>query len=171
MHGAYFTSDRSGTTAVYRSQRPNRTSPFAAPTRLDALGQLEGPELSADGTELFGSRRSTSSDLYRVTDFESASPVSQRLMSITDDVRDEFFPTLTADGLTIYYEIAGMHIQRAHRPAIGADFIFDGQEATFASTQDDTDPSISHDGYTFVFSSLRSGTSFDLFISQRDCTD
>jgi Tol biopolymer transport system component len=165
----YFTSDRSGATNVYRSDRPDLASPFAAPTRLDALGVLEGPELSADGTELFGSRRAASSDLYRVTDFASSSPVSQRLTSISDDTRDEFFPTLTADGLTIYYEISGMHIHRAHRAAIGDAFIDDGLEATFASAEDDTDPSISHDGYTFMFSSLRSGASFDLFISQRDC--
>jgi hypothetical protein len=104
-----------------------------------------------------------------VTDFASASPVSQRLTSISDDTLDEFFPTLTADGLTIYYEIAGMHIHRAHRAAIGDDFIDEGLETTFASPDDDTDPSISDDGYTFIFSSLRSGTSFDLFISQRDC--
>lgn len=62
-----------------------------------------------------------------------------------------------------------MHIHRAHRAAIGDDFIDEGLETTFASPDDDTDPSISDDGYTFIFSSLRSGTSFDLFISQRDC--
>jgi Tol biopolymer transport system component len=165
----YFTSDRTGSIQVYRSDRPNLTSPFVTPTRLDALGELEGPELSADGTELFGSRSTASYDLYRVTELASANPVSERLASLSNDTRNEFFPAISADGLTLYYEIGGMHIHRAQRPAIGDDFIYEGLDMTFSSAEDDTDPSISHDGHTFMFASLRAGASFDLFISQRDC--
>ncbi len=165
----YFTSDRTGSTRVYRSNRPDHTSPFAAPTRLDALGELEGPELSADGTELFGSRHTASHDLYRVTELASANPVSERLTSLSNDTRDEFFPTISADGLTLYYEIGVMHIHRAQRASISDEFIYEEMDTTFSSAEDDTDPSLSHDGHTFMFSSRRGGAQFDLFISQRDC--
>jgi hypothetical protein len=167
----YFTSTRSGGNAVFVATRPALGTPFRDPVKVPDLGDIVGPELSADGTEMFASRIDGSTyDLFRITNYTSPAPTFERLDALSSDGRDEFYPTLTADGLTLYYEIASMHIHRAHRDAIGAPFVVDGLDTTFSSSMDDTDPDIGHDGRTFVLASQRvSVQTFDLFIWQRDC--
>lgn len=169
----YFTSTRSGSDTVFVATRAARGEPFGAPAELPGLGAIVGPELSADGSEMFASRNDGGTyDLFRITDYASPAPTFERVDALTSETLDEFYPTLTGDGLTLYYEIGAMNIQRAHRAAIGEPFVADGRDATFSSTEDDTDPDISHDGRTFVLGSQRLAvTTFDLFIWQRDCAD
>jgi Tol biopolymer transport system component len=112
-------------------------------------------------------------DLIRATRATTAVPwVFDRVIDELDSPAPDGFPTMTDDGLTIWFESDrnnAKEIITATRPARDQPFSAATRvdELNLAGTES-ADPAVSGDGTTMIFGSDRDGT-FDLFISTRVC--
>ncbi len=163
----YFDSNRGGSTQLYVTTRPDRTSPFGAPALVPALVDVAGVTISSDGTEMFGSSSANMGDLVRVTGYDTATPVIEPLTSLNTPA-SEGYPTISSDGLTLYYSFE-YDIARARRPAIGASFVAEGVEAALSSATSDDDAELSRDGTIFMQASVRTSGNDDIYVSTRSC--
>jgi hypothetical protein len=170
----YFVSDRA-TTALYTSAVTG--SAFAAPAQVMGLAGIvpAGPTLSTDELEMF----------YTVNPSAGVSHVARATRTTTSDVWADQgtvselsvsagigWPSLSADGLTIYLEddAGAFGIYSATRPAVGATFSTPTLVTELDTAGRNGDPEISRDGTTMIFSSNRAPSAgYDLFVSTRTC--
>jgi Tol biopolymer transport system component len=171
----YFSSDRGGMDHLYQSAYSGGA--FAAPTLVPGLESVLaiGEIVSRDGLEMFFTDVSSgSADISRATRASVSDPWTV-LGSVDelDSSNADGWPTLSADGLTMYLESdrsGKEQIYIATRPSIGAAFSTPALVASLADPNNDYgDPDLSSDGNTMYFSSNRSPTLgfFDLFESVR----
>jgi Tol biopolymer transport system component len=181
----YFSSNRTGTTGdldFYMARRPDRASPFGAPTRI---AELSSPELdegifvSPDETvAYFHSKRLDLTAEARLFRASRASPSDAwstpvEVAELTSGTGDEN-PWVTADDCVIYFQStrAGgtglADIWRAERPAPGAPFDAPVDLGVVNSNAYDADPQLSADERYLMFVSNRPGVGyFDIYESSR----
>jgi len=171
----YFSSNRSGNDQLYVSVYDGQ---FQSPTVAPGLAGVSavGPCLRGDGLEIvFNTGGSAQTDLMHATRssvtaaWDPPTPVTELNTSV-----DEGWPTLTADGLTIYFEsnrVAGQaDIYQATRAALDQPF---GPATPVVELSDpmfeDGDPDLSSDGRRMLIGSKRQGGAgaSDLFEATR----
>jgi hypothetical protein len=176
------TWDPSGAILYFTAGRTLFSAPFAGGTFGAAaivpelaMFTMDGPAISATGTELFYGLTTTSVAMFRTTRATQTSPWDPPAPVAELAGISAGWPTLSADGKTMYFEgqMGGLsQLFVVTRPAVGAPF---GTPAVFAEIADpnhnEGDPFLSHDGQTFMFSSTRGApaTGTDLYVSTRTC--
>jgi Tol biopolymer transport system component len=119
----YFVSDRGGnnTNDIYVVTRPSPQSAWGAPTSLTSINDPthnDGePFPDRDGAMWFGSDRAGSYDIYVAAQTSGSFGAPVRVAELTSGA-DDTFPTLSADGLTMYFattRAAGTKIFAAQR--------------------------------------------------------
>ncbi|HWU90205.1 MAG TPA: hypothetical protein VN253_23235 [Kofleriaceae bacterium] len=156
--------------------RCDPAKPFGTPTlipNINSSARDQGAELIDDLTIIFGSDRPPGTGLYTATRTSPTSPFSTptplTAINATGVVTG---PTLTADGLTMYYALATGQdmgdIYVTHRNSKG-DLFAPGTPVTgLNSSTADLDPFISADGSTLYFDSARAtGTALHLYFAVR----
>jgi Tol biopolymer transport system component len=131
--------------------------PWGAPLALVALNTASedaDPELRADGLELlFHSNRAGGTggyDLYQVVRATTADPFGVPTpIGGLNTVGDEVGPTLSADGLVLYFS-DGADIVFATRPSVEASFGAQQPLPGLSSSDIDTAPEISGDGLVAI---------------------
>ena len=109
-----------GNQFVYRATRPSITMPFTHPTRVEAAaGTFTAsyhPHLSRDGTELLFLADAPSRTVERLvrTDVAMSFTGTAETVMLPPDPATVLFPTLSADGLTVFYSSSGQ-LYRAAR--------------------------------------------------------
>lgn len=179
----YFSSERAGLNKgdLYVARRASRTAPFEAPQRIAEVDSTEyesSPFLSADGLTLyFGSNRadgSGSNDIWFATRAIPsglfAAPQSLAFVSTSDS---ENTPTLTANGLSLFYEVTGnvgkADLWVATRASTTEPFSPGTVVAELSLVNsEDVTPSVSASGERITFSSDR-GSTYDPFVAVRRC--
>jgi len=155
----------SGPDKATRATTSDLFGPPVTATELSGVG-ASGTTLSADGTEAFFGyptiSRATRSDT--AASFVAAGTVSE--------LGQGGYPSLSGDGLTIYFVTARngpLQVYSATRPAVGALFGAPTIVAELNAGGDSDDPSISGDGRAIVFRSTRAGDGGELFMATRAC--
>jgi hypothetical protein len=166
----YFTNTTLGASHLYRSKRSTSTSSdWSAPVLVPetASGVIFGPGVSADGTELFYE------DQSRITRATVSGDQITVVGPVVELGLDVGFVTLTADGLTMYFEQyfgpGSTDILVATRPAIGQPFATPVPFTELQTAGLEDDPDISRDGTRFVFASDRGGAGEDIYEMTRSC--
>jgi Tol biopolymer transport system component len=168
----YFASNRSGADRLYYATRAGSSGEFGVPLLVPGLEvkAVRGATISSGGDEIFYATSPTSG-ITRAVLVQGGFQIDRQLTELGMTAR---FPSLSADGLTLYFGATGpssSDLFTATRPAIGVVFtgpmLFELSDAIAF----DGDPDISKDGQTLVFASERPGGegSGDLWISQRVC--
>ena len=167
-----------GTTTIelHTSEYDGATFSPASPV-AELVGEtVEAPAISSDEREMFFS---TNFELRRAT--RPTNSAAWTLAGAVTELRSgggEAYPTLSRDGLVIYFESdranAMGDIYVASRPSIGAPFanVAPVTELNESGANVGTsDPDLSADGRTMVLASRRPGGtgSWDIYVSERDC--
>jgi len=160
----YFASDRSGAQRLYQATFDGIT--FSAPTLVPGLSTLDalGPAISPGDLELiYTDVASASSHLAYATRASVTAPWNDQgdILELLPSA-DDGFPTLTPDGLTMYFETnrdGQLHIFSTTRQTLSASWSSPSVVAETTSDGDESDPSISADGHRLFFGSDRSGGS------------
>jgi Tol biopolymer transport system component len=173
----YFSSDRNGDQDIYMATRSTRLDPWSNITSLSVLNsntEDAGVTVSADGLtmafhsnrvngisgDLFTSTRTSTSDLW-------GAPIS--LGSIVNSSASDVAPSLSADGLSLYFHSSRpgsqdfdiWHTSRTDLVSAWGAPVNLGSPIN--SSVGDVGPDISFDGGTLYFGSDRNGTSRDLY--------
>jgi Tol biopolymer transport system component len=168
----YFASQRGtpGDSDLYFSTRPDLATPFGNPGLVPALdtSAMDDSKMTVpmNGLDVvYSSHRapSGSQDLWQATRANQTvdfSNITTDGMTALDDGHDQYDPTLTDDGLTLYYStfIDGQSkqvISMSTRVMVTADFA--SPSIVINSMAGDADPYLSPDQTVLVFSSARSG--------------
>jgi Tol biopolymer transport system component len=159
---------------LYRSQRLDGA--FPAPVLVPELAgeQIKAPAFSADGLELYFS---TGGELGRATRGSTTDPWQPQGIENQLDVTGTYgWPTLSADGLTLMFEVVQANRARMYistRPTTSQRF---GTASLFDQFGSDTvqagDPELSRDGRILLFAQrddAAPGANFDLYMSTRSC--
>jgi Tol biopolymer transport system component len=173
----YFTSDRNGQPQLFRATRTSPTAEFGTPTKVNELANvaLAGPALRFDGGELFYSDW-LQTTLIHATYMTGQGFVPNGNINILDVGFANAQPSLSADGLTLYYQhmegaFSTCEIYMATRPNLTSPFGTPVPVAALADSKDTGNPEISKDGTTIVFASARDGGAggTDLYMAERAC--
>lgn len=155
--------------------RCDPTKPFGAPTPVPGINSNvrdQGAELVDDLTIIFGSDRSPGTGLYMATRATPTSPFgSPAPLTAINATGQATGPTLTTDGLTLYYALvtgqdAG-DIYVTHRDHRTDAFVAGTRVTGINSASSDLDPFISADGSTLYFDSAQGGTALHLYAAVR----
>lgn len=166
---ALYFSRGSGAKDYYVARRPDRTSPWGTPTRIDDLSSPQDDtklSLTGDGlVAILSSERSpaTSADLWEATraaTTDAFGTASRAPFTALNDGDAQYDPHISADGLRLYYAPAVNSVQLVHlatRSSRTASFeapvVLDlGQSYT-------ADPSPSPDELVMVYASNMGGPS------------
>lgn len=155
---------------------PNK--PFGSPALLANINsdvRDQGAELIDDLTIIFGSDRLQTTGLYvatRTTPTSSfGTPAPLTAINATGAATG---PTLTADGLTLYYALTTAQDQGdiyvTHRNSRADAFAAGTRVAGINSSSPDLDPFISADGSTLYFDSAQGGTALHLYVAARQAS-
>jgi len=161
--------------------RCDPSKPFGAPTivaNINGSGVDQGARLVDDLTLYFGSVRppSTTVGLYKATRSSPTSPFGAPVpLTMINNTGAASGPTLTGDGLTMYYALipAGQTTQTTGdiyvttRANKAAEFLGGTPVAQVNSTIDDLDPFITEDGSALYFDSARGSTALHLYVAVR----
>jgi hypothetical protein len=142
---------------------PNK--PFGTPTLISEVNSSvrdQGAELIDDLTIILGSDRSPGTGLYVATRATPTSPFGNPApLTAINATGQATGPTLTADGLTLYYALAtgqdAGDIYVTHRNSRTDGFVAGTRVAAINSSAMDLDPFISADGSTLYFDSAQTG--------------
>jgi WD40-like Beta Propeller Repeat len=154
--------------------RCDPAKPFGTPTAVANINSSavdQGAKLVDDLTLYFGSSRQPSPGLYKATRSSPTSPfgtpVALTAINATGTANG---PTLTGDGLTMYYALiaptqttADLYVTA--RPNKAAEFPAGTPVAQVNSTVDDLDPFITEDGSALYFDSSRGSTALHLQVA------
>jgi Tol biopolymer transport system component len=172
----YFTNNKYAAPWLFRATRNSPTEEFTASDQVNELAglSLAGPALRSDGGELFFSDW-TGTTLGHATYGTGQGFVFAGTVSV-DVGGANASPSLSSDGLTLYYQhkqsaIDPLRIYAATRPDVQSGFASAMPIAAFDDPRDTGNPEISRDGKTMVFASNRSGGTggYDLYIADREC--
>ncbi len=172
-------SDASGGFNLFHSRRSSRSASFGVPEPLSVLNSDSHdsmPALTGDRLEVFLSRKMKSGDwdLYRATrpdtgsDFTAPAPVSE-----LNSGGYEGSPSITADGLVLYYaikdEVKSYQIWRAERPDTSSPFADPAPVSELNTDYRDDLPAISAEGKRVLFISDRPGQNglWNIWFAQR----
>ena len=168
----YFASIRgeTGDSDLYYSTRPDLATPFATPNIVQVLNTTGFDDskmtIPMDGLSvIYASNRPSadSQDLWQATrttatgDFSTITETGQTAL---DDSHDQYDPTLSDDGLTLYYSTfidaqTKQVISMTTRVMLTAEFA--APTIVINSMAGDADPYVSPDQTVLAFSSARSG--------------
>lgn len=174
----YFASDRAaaGDRDLYRSTRPDRSSPWSTPARVLELAspQDDGSGIeTADGLALyFSSERSGMGDVYVATRAGRGQPwgAAVPVAGVSEPTRREDQFWIDPTGTLIYFTnrsaTTSTDIWRASRRAPDQPFGTAAPVSELDTISGDSDPWLSPDLRTLVFASDRDGM-FDLYITTR----
>lgn len=144
---------------------------FGTPRSIELFGS--GATISSTGLEMFFNTMPFPQDLRRATRASTTSAwmIADTLESLNTAGLDGY-PSLSADGLTLYFESDRSGITRiwqATRPAIGGDFGDPQVVAEFAeSGVEYGDPDVSADGLTMQLATTATGD-FEIYVATRAC--
>jgi Tol biopolymer transport system component len=179
-------SDRDGTRGgrdLLVASRPtcSHEEPFRRPERITQLGGPTDewtPYLTFDGRSLYFARKSAVSassdlDLHVARRVNSAAPFGEpEPLEELNTSTLEWGPSLTADGLALYFasgrDMGSNDIFRATRATTSQRFGTPQPVAQLNSVDDDRDPQVSPDGRTVYFSSNRNGGDYEIYVSTQD---
>lgn len=184
----YFQSNRAGGEGgfdIYVAQRANTTDAWGTPKQLgpgtiNTNANEVGSSIAADGlTLIFSADRTTPNayDLYIATRTSVADDwgTAVRMGSIINTEFDEGGPSLSSDGLTLFFHsdrkggrgLSDIYMATRSVPTGPWDSV--ANLATINSTAFDVAPEISQDGLTLYFHSDRAGGlgQLDIWVSKR----
>lgn len=166
---AYFTSDSTGTWRLYQTSRNGGVGPFMTSGVLPNVSELRSVDLAPVGGEMFAMLLNpTEGDLVQVIDWDAPNPI----ITFLDDqitVGNEGSPSVSTDGLTLYYTDANGDIARATRTAIGTlPFVSQGVEAELSTASLETSVDISYDGRELFLTRVGASWS-ELYVATRGC--
>ena len=166
---------------IYRATRAARVDAFSAPTVVAGLAQAgaavtAGPFLAGDGLTLYYHLCVVDSDanvcdLALATRTAPGAPFTfvRKLDEVNDPDYADAWPTVSADGLELFFEGSrpgfGLGIFRATRASTSAPF---GPPVQVAELGAAGDPDLSPDGRTLVFSARSAGNQ-DIYVATRAC--
>jgi WD40-like Beta Propeller Repeat len=157
-------------------RRCDPRKPFGAPSpgsvdSINSTSRDQGAVLFGELTIFFASDRPDPA-IFTATRSSATSPFGQptKLGDVNLDV-GATGPTLTADGLTMYYAVTPVggkgDIYRSRRGTTSEVFPRGTAVIELNSAVDDLDPHITEDGSTIYFDSARGGTALDLYMAVR----
>jgi Tol biopolymer transport system component len=171
----FYTSNRSPSQgyAIWTARRASPSAAFGPPSlvaELDTAASDQDPSISADGTEIYfdSDRVNGVVDIFVArragpgSSFEAATP----LVIAGDSATPRETPSLSLDGLDLYYSRAGLEIAYAHRPSTAGGFTFVRELDEINAAQTDATPAITPDGLELFFESYRTGSA-SLFTARR----
>ena len=168
----YFGSNRSGEDRLYRATRMSPTGPFGTPMIVPGFEAIavRGATISGDGQEILWATGPTSG-IMRAVVVQGVFVFDRVLTELGMTAR---FPSLTADGRTIYFGATGQSstdLFSAARSENGNGFSNPTPVPINDATAFDGDPDVSKDDQTLVFASERAGGegSGDLWMAERAC--
>jgi len=156
--------------------RCDPSKPFGTPALIPGISSNvrdQGAELIDDLTILFGSDRPPGTGLYVATRVTPTSPFGTPApLTAINATGAATGPTLTADGLTLYYALTTAQdpgdIYVTHRNSRADAFTAGTRVTGINSTGTDLDPFISADGSTLYFDSTQAtGTALHLYVALR----
>ena len=170
--GLLFTSRRSGRNLLYRATRATPSDLFGDVVEVFS-DWVHGADVSSDSLLVFVHRvDGADDDIFTLR--QSADVYGfPMLVPAINSSNDERHPSISSDGLELYFHIEGDTIDTRLMRAVRAraDDDFDPPEAiltTFDGTPDA--PDISEDGYELFFAALvGSATNYDIYRSTREC--
>jgi Tol biopolymer transport system component len=183
-----YETDETGTGDLYEAIRGSRAVPFGAPQLIASLSSpvdADGdPFVSADGLRLVyvSSNNSIGGlDIFETTrpdrGTEFAPPTAHLEL---DSPSDEYSPTLSADGLEIFFASAraggfgGFDIYTARRTVVGQPFANATHVDELSSPLDDVGVRLTPDGTTLYlnYQTMTSGgANADMWTARRTCLD
>ena len=155
----------------YRADRASTGDTFGAPVPAPEMASNYGATFSIDGDEAFWGYPTISHAFYDATSASYGTGTTVMEFNLANWMAG--YPTLSGDGLTIYFtvSVAGttMEIYQASRPTRSDPFDSPTQVVELAGHGDD--PEVSFDGRTLVFASNRQPSQGmdDLWMSTRSC--
>lgn len=144
----------------------NPTSAFGTPalvTSLNTLGDEGAPRFTADELQAVFNRTnagSSDSDLYTADRASTTAAFgSAGLMTAVSSTSQDYNPTISADGLTLFFDStrAGSHIYVSTRSSTVASFGAPSMAANINSGSADVQPFLTADGQELWFTSNRPG--------------
>jgi Tol biopolymer transport system component len=156
--------------------RCDPAKPFGAPALILGINSNvrdQGAELIDDLTIIFGSERSPGTGLYMATRSTPTSPFGTPApITAINATGGATGPTLTADGLTMYYALTTAadpgDIYVTHRNSRADAFVAGTRVTGVNSTGTELDPFISADGSTLYFDSTQAtGAALHLYVALR----
>jgi Tol biopolymer transport system component len=157
--------------------RCDPSKPFGAPmpvTELNSTAVDQGAKLVDDLTMYFGSNRTGVFGLYMATRSSPSQPFATPVaLALVNAAGAASGPTLTADGLTLYYALVPTGAQTGdlyvtHRASKADPFPAGSPVANVNDPSlDDLDPFITEDGSVLYFDSARVGASLHLYFALR----
>jgi hypothetical protein len=172
----YFVSDQSGGSLGYTSAYAGGV--FGPPALIPGLESVEmfGPAISHDERELFFTTLLPTQIMEASRASAAASWGNVHTVSELDAGPSDGWPTLSRDGLTIYFEstrTGNGDIYMASRSALGQPFAAPTLVSELSEGPSDTDgdPDLSRDGLTIYMSSTRpTGVGAnDMYVATRMC--
>ena len=155
--------------------RCDPSKPFGPPALIPSINsdvRDQGAELIDDLTIIFGSDRPPGTGLYVATRATPTGPFGTPApLTAINATGGATGPTLTADGLTMYYALTTGQdpgdIYVTHRNSRADAFVAGTRVAGVNTTAADLDPFISADGATLYFDSAQGGTALHLYVALR----
>jgi Tol biopolymer transport system component len=169
----YYTQGAEGVVKAILPVDPGPT--FRNPVQTDELASLpyvERPRFRTDGLEIVYFAHPTA-DLFHATRTAPSSNIwTPSELTTASSAAVDHDPTLTTDGLTMYFSSAAtndgsLHLFETTRPSVDAAFDEPGDLGNFGVDQP-SGPDISRDGLTMVFSGYPDSQA-DIYIMTRHC--
>jgi Tol biopolymer transport system component len=164
-----FSSDRSGDYELYMSTRSGASWTPPALLPINSALRDTDPAWTPDGSELyFTSNRSGDYHLY-VSAFDGTSFAAPVLVPGLESVVAKG-PWISADGLELLYTLAATmpdDLARATRGTTSAPWTDRGTLAELNSTDSDGYATLTPDGLTIYFETVRNDPASDIFVSHR----
>ena len=169
----YYTQGAEGVAKAVTAVDAGPTFRNPMPTdELSSLPYVERPRFRDDGLEIVYFAHPTA-DLFHATRTQPTSTIwtASELSTVSSPAVDHD-PTLTADGLTMYFSSAAtndgsLHLFAATRPRLDGPFDAATDLGNFGVAQP-SGPDVSRDGMTMVFSGYPDNQS-DIYIMTRHC--
>jgi Tol biopolymer transport system component len=169
----YYTQGAEGVAKAVMTVDSGPTFDDPVPTdELSSISYVERPRFRNDGLEIVYFAHPTA-DLFHATRTQPTSTIwtASELYTVSSPAVDHD-PTLTADGLTMFFSSAAtndgsLHLFVATRTGLDAEFDSPNDLGTFGVDQP-SGPDISSDGMTMVFSGYPDSQA-DIYIMTRHC--
>lgn len=159
----FFSSNRSTSLAraIWVSTRATTADAFGTPTRVAELDDATDdydPDISPDGTILFGSLRSGMRQIYAAKRGDASSPFMNIgvLNVIGDPLLVKTAPKMTSSGFELYYG-RDLDVAIARRNDVNADFTFVRELDEVNAPPTDGGPTVTADGLEMFFDTYRNG--------------